>query len=126
MWTALAMTAALAYVPAEQGELTLSHVRPTYGFLGATRKDADDTSRPSRSLAVNRGAAAGLRKNRSVTGPPPIDGAPASASTPAFCEEPSTRREYLEAAHVTRRAPTTTTATSVRARGVFITLTSVS
>jgi len=42
MWTALAMTAALAYVPAEQGELTLSHVRPTYGFLGATRKDADD------------------------------------------------------------------------------------
>ena len=77
-------------------------------------KEADDTSRPSRSLAANRGAAAGLRKNRSVTGPPPIDGAPASASTPAFCEEPSTRREYLEAAHVTRRAPTTTTATSAK------------
>src|SRR5947208_12111302 len=41
MWTTLAMTAALAFAPA-QGELTLTNVRPTYGLFGPTRKDADD------------------------------------------------------------------------------------
>jgi len=41
MWTTLAMTAALAFAPA-QGGLSLNNVRPTYGLLGATRKDADD------------------------------------------------------------------------------------
>jgi len=41
MWTTLAMTAALAYAPA-QGGLSLTNVRPTYGLFGATRKDADD------------------------------------------------------------------------------------
>src|SRR5207247_4191383 len=41
MWTTLAMTAALAFTPA-QGELTLTNVRPTHGLFGPTRKDADD------------------------------------------------------------------------------------
>lgn len=41
MWTTLAMTAALAFAPA-QGELTLTNVRPTHGLFGPTRKDADD------------------------------------------------------------------------------------
>lgn|SRR5262249_25811209 len=41
MWTTLAMTAALAFAPA-QGELTLSNVRPTHGLFGPTRKDAND------------------------------------------------------------------------------------
>jgi hypothetical protein len=42
MWTTLAMTAALAFAPAQQGELTLTNIRPTHGLLGPTRKDADD------------------------------------------------------------------------------------
>jgi len=42
MWTTLAMTAALAFAPAQQGELTLTNVRPTHGLFGPTRKDADD------------------------------------------------------------------------------------
>ncbi|MBI1916171.1 MAG: hypothetical protein HYS12_15770 [Planctomycetes bacterium] len=41
MWTTLAMTAALAFAPAQEG-LTLTHVRPTHGLFGPTRKDADD------------------------------------------------------------------------------------
>jgi len=41
MWTTLAMTAALAFAPA-QGELTLTNVRPSHGLFGPTRKDADD------------------------------------------------------------------------------------
>jgi len=40
MWTTLAMTAALAL--GQTGELTLTNARPTYGVLGATRKDADN------------------------------------------------------------------------------------
>jgi hypothetical protein len=35
------MTAALSFVPQQGGELTLTNVRPTYGVLGAKRKDAD-------------------------------------------------------------------------------------
>src|SRR5947209_6152352 len=41
MWTTLAMTAALAFAPA-QGELTVTNIRPTHGLFGPTRKDADD------------------------------------------------------------------------------------
>src|SRR5262249_24028904 len=41
MWTALAMTAALSYAPAQQGgELSITNIRPTMGILGAPRKDA--------------------------------------------------------------------------------------
>ena len=39
MLATLALSAAL-YAPT-QGELTLSNARPTYGILGAARKDAD-------------------------------------------------------------------------------------
>lgn len=41
MWTALAMTAALSFAPAQPGELALTNVRPTAGLFGPTRKDAD-------------------------------------------------------------------------------------
>jgi hypothetical protein len=41
MWTALAMTAALSYAPAQQGDLTLTNVRPTLYLHGPVRKDAD-------------------------------------------------------------------------------------
>ena len=41
MGATLAMMAALAFVPAQAGELTLTNVRPTYGLHGPTRKDAD-------------------------------------------------------------------------------------
>ncbi len=40
MWTTLAMTA-LACAPQQTGELTLTNARPTHGFLGSVRKDAD-------------------------------------------------------------------------------------
>src|SRR5687768_4385459 len=42
MWTALAMTAALSYAPAQQGDLKLTNVRPTLGILGSPRKDVDN------------------------------------------------------------------------------------
>lgn len=40
MWAALALTTVLT-APAQAGELKVSNVRSTYGFLGSTRKDKD-------------------------------------------------------------------------------------
>jgi len=41
MWTALAMTAALTYAPAQGGELALTNVRATQYVHGPLRKDGD-------------------------------------------------------------------------------------
>jgi hypothetical protein len=39
MWTACVLTAALSAAPAQSGQLALTNVRTTYGFLGAPRTD---------------------------------------------------------------------------------------
>jgi hypothetical protein len=39
MWTTVALLAALALAPGQNGELTLANVRTTYGIFGATRPD---------------------------------------------------------------------------------------
>jgi hypothetical protein len=70
------------------------------------RSDASDTSRPSRSRIATTGAAAGLRKKRSVTRAPFV---PVSDSA-----RPLTCREKRLAAQVMAATPITKTRSSER------------
>ena len=50
MWTTLALAAAVGTAPAQAGDLTLTHVRSTYGVMGPAR--AEDKLLPGDTLVV--------------------------------------------------------------------------